>query len=216
MNELGATVGLVRLDLGGQSVQTVDPGSVPSLLLGFSGSAVVESGHPVAASVLEEHDGMNALSYAGISAGAERAFVPLIFDAYNGWSTGRRRLQNLHDTAVPITITYRRRTAMAARGRIGRYPPLGSVGFFQPGNTDLPTDFVGSALVEGPPVFVHCRRGDRAAPRRECRELRRCAGGKSRGERAPPLQGLKWLGYGHPGAERGRLGGRSARHLLRE
>jgi hypothetical protein len=146
-NEQGQEVATQQVTLSGNGSTVVDPRTVSRLGDGFSGSAFVESSAPISASVTQARDGSDALSYGGIAAGGDRIYVPLLFKGYNGWDTGLQ-VQNLGDTAAPVTVTYQPANGAGGPWReSGVIPPRSALTFYQPANANLPAGFVGSAVV---------------------------------------------------------------------
>lgn len=153
LDENGGTAGRFTAQLPPGGSQTLDPRTVAGLADGFTGSAVVDSAQPVAASVTETRDGLNALAYSGVSTGAERVFAPLLFKDYNGWDTSIQ-VQNLQDQPVPVTVTFQQANAEVGEGATWQQTAVvagrSSTSLSQALNTNLPAGFVGLALVEAP------------------------------------------------------------------
>jgi hypothetical protein len=151
LDEAGNPVGTYGLNLAADGADIIDPRFVPALADGYVGSAVLESAQPIAASVREMREESDALGYTAAASGSERAFVPLLFNRYNGWNTGLQ-VQNLGDAAVPVTVTYRQTNAEGGPWQDqATVPARSAVTFYQPANEALPGGFVGSAIVDAPP-----------------------------------------------------------------
>ena len=150
LDEAGAPVGAYTLSLATDGSDIIDPRAVASLRDGYVGSAVLDSSQPIAASVREMREESDALGYTASGAGTDRAYVPLLFKRYNGWNTGLQ-VQNLGDSAVPVSVTYQQTNAPGGPWRDqGTVPARSAVTFYQPADEQLPSDFVGSAVVEAP------------------------------------------------------------------
>src|SRR5207245_11600013 len=115
------------------------PPAVASWRDGYVGSAVLDGSQPSAAAVREMRDESDALGYTASGAGTDRAYVPLLFKRYNGWNTGLQ-VQNLGDSAVPVSVTYQQTNAPGGPWRDqGTVPPRSAVTFYQPANDELPS-----------------------------------------------------------------------------
>jgi hypothetical protein len=148
-DQSGTQVGSRTLSLSANGSISLDPRTIPALAPGFIGSAVAESDQPIAASVNEVREGTDALAYSGFAGGSERVYVPLLFKAYNGWDTGLQ-VQNLSSSPTTVQVTYRRANGPGGPWvESGVVQPRSSITFFQPANAELPTSFVGSAVVDG-------------------------------------------------------------------
>ncbi len=151
LNDAGAQVASAAYALTTVGSLRLDPRTIPDLPDGFIGSVDVQSAQPVAASVTELRDGGDALSYTGASAGTERVYVPLLFKAFNGWDS-TLTIENLGDAPAPVTVTYSRtNTPGGPWTESATVPAHTSITLAQASNASLPVDFVGPAVITGPP-----------------------------------------------------------------
>jgi hypothetical protein len=95
--------------------------SNPTLPDGFHGSATITSDQPIVEIVNEVKDGVNyGTSYNTFAGGAAVAHLPLVENAFNGFSTGLG-VENVGSGAATVTIVY---TDPETGAQVGTSPPL--------------------------------------------------------------------------------------------
>jgi len=139
-----------EVDIAPGKRHTFDQAANADLPDDFLGSAVITSDQPVAAMVNEFRTTGIALSYTCFGGGAKTLYAPLLFKHYgyaSAWDTGLQ-VQNMGTYTTTVTVTYRR-----SNGPGGPWTEIAIIGpgrahtFYQPANTDLPDNFLGSAVV---------------------------------------------------------------------
>jgi len=162
VQNLGSTTSIVEITYAGASGSWSESDEIPPLAshtfyqaantdlpAGFAGSAMVRSrtGQSLGAVVNAVRADGAAMAYPGLTGGAERLEVPLLFKRYQGWDTGLR-LFNLGSAPAPITVLY------LGTPNAWAEPALVNAGssatFYQPANRLLPNGYVGAATVIGP------------------------------------------------------------------
>jgi len=114
----------------------------------FLGSAVVTSEQNIVAIVNEVNYVTGAgMSYSCFSGGTKNVSTPLLFKDYRNWDTGIQ-VQNIGADTTTVRVTYYRSNGPGGpwteSRALGAYE---SYTFYQPGNADLPDDFLGSAVI---------------------------------------------------------------------
>jgi hypothetical protein len=145
-NTAGLRVGSLPLALPPWGSQTLMPREVVGVTAGFVGSASLSASVPITVVVNQDRDGFNRAAYAGFGSGAATLAAPLVFRAYNGWSTGIQ-VQNLGASPATVTVTYTGTGVQGSAGDAAVIPPLASASFYQPASRALADGFVGSAMV---------------------------------------------------------------------
>ncbi len=132
---------------------------VPSLADGFIGSAVVSSDQPVAAIVNTQvpttgTGTMENPNRVGTSTGVldtkvgPKAYVTQIMNAYYGWNS-YLAVQNAGASNTTVTVHYYDDTGTEVDTETHLIPANASYVFRQELNGDLPSNFVGSAVIDG-------------------------------------------------------------------
>jgi len=114
------------------------------------GSSTIQStnGQPLAVVVNEVRADGAAMAYSGLTGGADRLVVPLIFKRYNGWDSGIQ-LYNLSNVSGPVQVRYDGLNAPVTES-----VPItanGTITISPPSNAQLPTGYSGAAIITGPP-----------------------------------------------------------------
>ena len=127
---------------------TYEPTRLPGLRSGFVGAAVVRSDAALSGVVNEDRVGRDRLTYEGFTSGADAVWAPLLMRHYNGWNTGIQ-IQNLGTapTAARVTYTTRAASEPVAITTVA-IPPFASRTLYQPADDRIPSDWVGSAMIE--------------------------------------------------------------------
>ncbi|MBM2809296.1 MAG: peptidase and subtilisin kexin sedolisin [Chloroflexi bacterium] len=121
----------------------------PRIPDGWVGSATVESldDQPLAAIVNQVRTSGAGMSYVGVGQSGPSLWAPLLFKSAEGWATGLQ-VQNAGLDATVVQATYMPSNGDSRTWTEQRGVAAGaSTTFYQPGNTELPDDFVGSAEV---------------------------------------------------------------------
>jgi hypothetical protein len=113
----------------------------------FTGAAIIGATLPIAAVVHEERIEMDRMAYPAQTAAAATLYAPLVIKDLNNWDT-IVHVQNVDAIPADVQITY------VANGSGARtwtdtatLPPLGKRAFSQFQHPQLPSGFVGSAII---------------------------------------------------------------------
>lgn len=127
---------------------TYHPARLPGLPTGFVGGAVVRADSPIAGVVNEDRLGRDRLTYEGFTVGARMIWVPLLMRASGDWDTGLQ-VQNLGTASTSARVTFYTSGASTALAETTlSLAPSGSSTLYQPADDRIPSDWVGSAVVE--------------------------------------------------------------------
>ena len=103
---------------------------------------------PLSGVVNEDRAGRDRLTYEAFTAGAETVWAPLLLRQYHGWNTGIQ-IQNLGAASSSVRVTYSTRGALEALASSTlTIPSFASRTLYQPTDDRIPSDWVGSALIE--------------------------------------------------------------------
>jgi hypothetical protein len=127
---------------------TYEPTRLPGLRSGFVGAGVVRSDTALSGVVNEDRPGRDRLTYEGFASGADAVWAPLLMRHYNGWNTGIQ-IQNLGTapTAARVAYTTRSEAEPFAITTVA-IPPFASRTLYQPTDDRIPSNWVGSAVIE--------------------------------------------------------------------
>jgi len=118
---------------------------------GFTGPVVISSNERVAAIVnLASPDiglSFGGAAYIGFGSGARNSSLPLLFKDFGGFNTFFS-VQNVSDTRANVTITYRGQGISGTVQETAVIEPNTAQRFDQNANTQLPSNFFGSAIIE--------------------------------------------------------------------
>ncbi|MBM2812370.1 MAG: hypothetical protein HW416_3129 [Chloroflexi bacterium] len=165
----GIAFGLPPITLSPNQANFYDLGALTALPDEWIGSGVFTATGPIGVTVQSINAGKNTgLGYSAFSTGTSSISIPLVFNDYQTWNTGVQ-VQNLGTADAFITITYALLNGLTI-SETDTAGPGNSVTFYQPANTALPTNFVGSATVtsNGQPIVAivnevnYARGGDAA------------------------------------------------------
>jgi len=143
--------------------QTATPGLPPD----FVGSVVVTgpAGASLSAVVNAFNSAGSGSSYESVPVGSTQLNAPLLFKEAGGWNTGLQ-VQNVGSIVAQVTVTYTASNGPGQWREQTLVQPGAAVTFYQPANAQLPSGFVGSAVVtsNGHPLVgivneVHAERG---------------------------------------------------------
>src|SRR5207253_2572308 len=113
----------------------------------FAGSGVVTASQPVAVLVHEDRPDMDRMAYAAQPSGGATLYAPLVIKDLNGWDT-IVHVQNVDGAPAQVEIAYYSSTGGARTwADTATIPPLGSRAFSQFQHPQLPSGFVGSAVI---------------------------------------------------------------------
>jgi hypothetical protein len=144
------------ISAGGQKTWYL-PSHVPGLPDGFIGSAVVSSDQPVAAIVNTQvptvgtgtEDNPNRVGTStGVLNPGPKVYLTQIMKDYYGWNS-YFAVQNAGASATTVTVHYYDATGAEVDTDTQTIQAYASYIFRQPDNPDLPSGFVGSAVIEG-------------------------------------------------------------------
>lgn len=114
---------------------TCDSGSLP---IGWVGGVEVTSDQPTVA-VGRPHIDTQVMTYNGFSAGAQEAFLPMLFkDAFGGPYDAAFYLQNTEGSAATVTVRFYDSTGAFTCSRVDTIPPRATFGFWLPSLTCYP------------------------------------------------------------------------------
>src|SRR5262249_23080332 len=131
-------------------VGTYPPSAFDALPARFAGAGVVTANQPVTVLVHEDRIDMDRMAFPGQAAPASTLYAPLVVKDQNNWDT-TIHVQNAGSAPADVQITY------YPTGGVGRtwtdsasIPPSGSRAFSQFNHPQLPSGFVGSAVIQSP------------------------------------------------------------------
>lgn len=122
---------------------------------GFSGSAAVTSGEPLAAVANLTREGGAAAGYTGIQVGAANLYAPVVLsDAYGGWTT-QISLENVGALPTRVHVSYYgpQGEALTSLDRLYTLPANGLLSIDQ-ASANLPPGFAGTATIEADQPLV--------------------------------------------------------------
>jgi len=142
----GASV-QATIPASGSTTYAILPDSVPA---GFNGSAVISSNQKVAAIVnLVSPDislSFGGEAYIGFESGSRNVSLPLLFKNFSGFNTFFN-VQNVGSTTANVTVTYRGQGITGTVQERATIPPNAARRFDQNANTQIPSNFFGSATI---------------------------------------------------------------------
>jgi hypothetical protein len=113
----------------------------------FVGAGVVNASAPVAVLVHEDRPDMDRMAFTGQPSGAATLYAPLVIKDLNGWDT-IVHVQNVDSAPADVQITYYTTSGGARTWTdTATIPPGGSRAFSQFQHPQLPSGFVGSAVI---------------------------------------------------------------------
>jgi hypothetical protein len=117
----------------------------------FRGSAIISSSERIAAIVNVTSPDVVTLNlgaaYIGFGSGARNSSLPLLFKDFGGFNTFFS-VQNVSDTRANVTITYRGQGIPGTVQETAAIEPNTAQRFDQNANAQLPSNFVGSAVIQ--------------------------------------------------------------------
>jgi hypothetical protein len=135
-----------QISLAARGSAQYDVGGVTSLPPPFAGAAVVRASVPLVGVALHDRSGSDRMAAEAVAAGATRLYAPLVAHTYRGLSTGLQ-VQNVGSAPTVATATY-----ISSSGETwsqsASIPPMASATLYTPSAPGLPSDFVGSAVIE--------------------------------------------------------------------
>ncbi len=113
----------------------------------FSGAGIVSANQPVAVLVHEDRVEMDRMAYPGQAQAASTLYAPLVIKDLNNWDT-TIHVQNVDTVPADVQIVYvANSTGARTWTDTATIAPLGKRAFSQFQHPQLPTGFVGSAVI---------------------------------------------------------------------
>jgi hypothetical protein len=113
----------------------------------FVGAGVVNANQPVAVLVHEDRPDMDRMAYVAQPSGGATLYAPLVIKDLNSWDT-IVHVQNVDGAPAQVEITYYSTTGGTRTWTdTATVPPLGTRSFSQFQHPQLPSGFVGSAVI---------------------------------------------------------------------
>jgi hypothetical protein len=151
------SVNLPPRDLGPNESFTYYLPAIPPIQDGFVGSGVFTANGPIAVVVQELNaERGTGMAYSAFGPGSPNVSIPVIFKGSAGWDTGVQ-VQNLAPTDATVNIQYYLPGGGIGAVDAARIPAGGSTTFYQPDQSAIPPNTIGSALISslgGEPIVA--------------------------------------------------------------